>query len=262
MRSAHFRTWFTPAVPSKPQDGQPPPSSPDPATPEQFLNTRKTKHNPFRCLPLLTPSNNPTSSVIAARQLQPNQCPASQSTCGNCGRQGHWVRTPRCPAVKIKCRLCHRMGHYEKCCRASKKQGQQSRTGNSIQPAQQERQQQKNRTNRLQTPKPENKPKNVCVLASFKGKSANLYMLPDTGADITIIGPQHLQSLGLSTSDLQPCSPQAFFTADGSPMAPPLGFFQARLTFGNNTCTAQLYVHSDIDAPLLSWPLSETNPGS
>lgn len=58
-------------------------------------------------------------------------------------------------------------------------------------------------------------------------------MLPDTGADVTLIGTRHLQKqtslrilLGMTT-----------LTADGSCMSPPLGWFQAKLKLGNNSGT-------------------------
>ena len=42
-------------------------------------------------------------------------------------------------------------------------------------------------------------------------------------------------------------------TADGSPMSPALGVFQATLTLGKRSCSASVQVHDGIQVPLLSY---------
>lgn len=78
-------------------------------------------------------------------------------------------------------------------------------------------------------------------------------MLADTGADGTVIGLQHLESLGIPRCSLQPPSPTATLTVDGLAMAPALGTFQATLTLGKLSCSAQIQVHDGIQTPLVSY---------
>ncbi|KAK3870704.1 hypothetical protein Pcinc_024085 [Petrolisthes cinctipes] len=53
------------------------------------------------------------------------KCPTADKTCSNCGRRGHWQRSPACPATNAQCHTCKRMGHYDRCCRSSKRSAPQ-----------------------------------------------------------------------------------------------------------------------------------------
>ena len=80
-------------------------------------------------------------------------------------------------------------------------------------------------------------------------------MLPDTGADFSVIGPQHLEFLNISRDSLKPLSPDSpmTLTADGSPMKPALGTFQATLTLGKRSCSAVIQVQDGFSMPLLCY---------
>jgi len=78
-------------------------------------------------------------------------------------------------------------------------------------------------------------------------------MLPDTGADITVIGPKHLESLGIPRCNLSPPPATDVLTADGSSMTPALGCFETTLQLGQASCKAIVHVHEDIQTPLLSY---------
>ena len=78
-------------------------------------------------------------------------------------------------------------------------------------------------------------------------------MLPDTGADISVVSPQHLDILQIPRSSLEPPSTTTTLTADGSPMSPALGVFQATFTLGKRSCSASVQVHNGIQVPLLSY---------
>ena len=77
-------------------------------------------------------------------------------------------------------------------------------------------------------------------------------MLPDTGADVTVIGQRHLDTLQIPRSSLHPPPQVTTVNADGSPMAPALGTFQATLSLGKQSCVASILVHNDVATPLLS----------
>ncbi|XP_068204834.1 uncharacterized protein [Palaemon carinicauda] len=116
--------------------------------------------------------------------------------------------------------------------------------------------QQDSRTNcrRLGSPSTISKtPKPICVLLSSGDVNSRIKMLPDTGADVTVIGQQHLDAMVISKSCLQPPPLNVTFTADGSPMSPALGILQATLTLGKRSCLARIQVHENVEVPLLSY---------
>ena len=76
-------------------------------------------------------------------------------------------------------------------------------------------------------------------------------MIPDTGADITVIGPTHLDALNIPRTSLSPPPMTDVLNADGSPMTPAVGCFQATLSLGRKSCFATVHVHEDIQTPLL-----------
>ncbi|KAK3893338.1 hypothetical protein Pcinc_002892 [Petrolisthes cinctipes] len=91
------------------------------------------------------------------------------------------------------------------------------------------------------------------VSITYRSITANLDMLPDTGADITVIGRGHLEMLQIPSSSLRPPPSTTTLTADGSSMAPALGTFQARFSIGKRSCTATVQVYEDVQTPLLSY---------
>ena len=78
-------------------------------------------------------------------------------------------------------------------------------------------------------------------------------MLPNTGADVTVIGQQHLSMLQIPRSSLQPLPFVHMLTADGSEMAPALGCFEAILRLGQRSCVAKTQVHEGVQTSLLSY---------
>ncbi|XP_068207506.1 uncharacterized protein [Palaemon carinicauda] len=191
-----------------------------------------------------------------ARQHEPDKCPAANSTCKNCDRVGHWSRTLKCPASKVQCRHCHRIGHFDKCCMDNKKNGHRDRSSSNSGASAVSNKQQDSRTScrRLGLPSTISQmPKPICVLLSSGNVNSRIKMLPDTGADVTVIGQQHLDTMGISKSSLQPPPPNVTFTADGSPMSPALGILQATLTLGKRSCLARIQVHENVEVPLLSY---------
>ncbi|KAK3895520.1 hypothetical protein Pcinc_000758 [Petrolisthes cinctipes] len=100
---------------------------------------------------------------------------------------------------------------------------------------------------------PSDTPTPVCVHVTYGKTTSRLHMLPDTGADVTIIGEKHMSTLQVSRSSLQPLPSNTVLTADGSEMSPALGYFQATLQLGKKWCTARIHVHKGVPTPLLSY---------
>ncbi|KAK4316013.1 hypothetical protein Pmani_012797 [Petrolisthes manimaculis] len=211
-----------------------------------------------------------TFCKCCAKQRGPNACPGTQSTCTSCGRQGHWARTVQCPANQAQCRFCGHVGHYDKCCKTKKKDGRQSgSSSNSSAPNNNNNNNNKHQDTRInscrhlesaassatKTPQPIN------VLVSYGEATSHLLMLPDTGADVTVIGKRHLEILGIRLSSLQPPACTTTLTADGSTMAPALGIFKATLNLGKRSCPARIQVHEGVQTPLLSYGHSEWRAG-
>ncbi|XP_064083050.1 uncharacterized protein LOC135199066 [Macrobrachium nipponense] len=185
---------------------------------------KRSKKSSGKHPPSPKPSNPATWCQYCAHQHDQDKCPAANSTCKSCDRVGHWSRTMKCPASKVQCCLCHRIGHFDKCCRENKKNLRQDRSSsNSGASSVNKSQDSRTRCRRLGLPRTISKtPKPICVLLSFGDVKSRIKMLPDTGADVTVIGKQHLDTLGISRSCLQTPPQSAMFTADGSPMSPAL----------------------------------------
>ncbi|KAK7078896.1 hypothetical protein SK128_005388, partial [Halocaridina rubra] len=71
-------------------------------------------------------------------------------------------------------------------------------------------------------------------------------MLPDTGADVTIIGILHLKLLWIPRISLELLPVTITLTADGSQMSPAMSWFQATMKLGNKTCIAKIQVQEGI----------------
>lgn len=210
------------------------------------------------------PPDSPCNSC--GRLHKDQRCPAAESVCNDCGKKGHWAKTVRCPAKKATCRICAQAGHFDQCCPTNKRKHPQKQKGkqpphantgttrpsssssntSSQRPSHIKRVSSSSRT-RTQSPQP------ISVTISYGNVSGTLPMLPDTGADVTLIGLNHLQRLGLSRHDLQPPPAARRYTADGSEMAPAIGSFKGKITFAAKTTTTWIDVHEKVPTPLLSY---------
>ena len=190
-----------------------------------------------------------------SRQHGQSRCPATDATCLNCGRKGHWAKTAKCPAKNVQCRYCTITGHYDKCCRKKARD-----TGRDPHPArarnspryspQRAHDSRLRRVDDVMTP---HGPSPICVRVTCGNNTSNLHMLPDTGADVTVIGERHLSELRIPRETLKKGTSTATYTADGSQMSPPVGYFDATLRLGGRSCRARIQVHQDVPTPLLSY---------
>ncbi|XP_064087273.1 uncharacterized protein K02A2.6-like [Macrobrachium nipponense] len=189
-----------------------------------------------------SPNSDPCQ--YCSRKHDSGQCPAAGVSCNNCGHMGHWPRTQKCPAKEAQCKTCQKQGHFEKMCRSTKK----SQTGYTASPP--------NKSNPSCRFVGDNlgseSPTPVTVSLSFGDISAQLQLIPETGADITVIGTIHLDALRIPRTRLEPPPMTDVVTADVSPMTLAVGYFQATLCLGNKSCSATIHVHEDIQTPLLS----------
>ncbi|XP_037779411.1 uncharacterized protein LOC119575951 [Penaeus monodon] len=189
-------------------------------------------------------------------QHEKGLCRATTSTCRACGKKGHWHSTAKCPARNARCKICNRQGHYDYCCpkkRKAKKAKEEDTNQNlnvvsSVSPSVSHARS----VTSTARPKPQPSPK-VRVSIRHNDSSGSLAIIPDTGADTTVIGLKHLSSLGLSKEDLAPPAETVYYNADGSQMPPVAGSFCGTITYGDCSTTCWIDVQPSLTTPLLSW---------
>ncbi|XP_076044716.1 uncharacterized protein LOC143027329 [Oratosquilla oratoria] len=191
------------------------------------------------------------SAQRPARASPPQPPPAPSSrpgdTCPNCGTKGHRPHTRPCPARNARCRVCGTTGHWEKYCKSSEDRDENYHGPPSPgAPG-------KAGACRQVSDGSGRSPTTVSIRIRFGNVSSSLRMLPDTGADVTVIGARHLGEMGISTASLQPPTSAPTYMADGSRMPPAVGRFQATLALGDRSCTADIRVHNGVKTPLLSF---------
>ncbi|XP_068246810.1 uncharacterized protein [Palaemon carinicauda] len=180
-------------------------------------------------------------------------CPALESSCKNCGRRGHWDRTPKCPANAEQSLVCNHVGLYDKYYKTKRNDSTQgaSSSDKATQSSGKSKVVKKSSCRRVKifgkSPKP------VGFLLAYGDVTSRIQMLPDTGAEVSVVGPQHLDVLKIPRSSLKPFPTTVTLTADGSAMTPALDTFQATLTLGKQSCSAVIQVHDGVQTPLLSY---------
>lgn len=185
------------------------------------------------------------------------ECSAALVICSNCGKKGHRVRMPRCPAINATCKCCGKQGHFDRCCRSSRPAASSSALAKcNKSPGPYPRNKNKNPSVRrimdnTHTPS-ETSPFVVVEISHVKGTGV-LTLLPDTGADTTIIGADHLNDIGLTLADLHSSPQRPTYSADGSPMQPVIGSVQVKMTVKGHSIEEWIHVYPDIPVPLLSY---------
>ena len=211
----------------------------------QYRREKKAKHQQPR------PPSPPTSPCRSCNGSHGNgRCPAADKTCRNCGKKGHHAKTPRCPATNVTCHTCGRKGHFSQQCRSSKTSNDSSATSTKH-PHRGSKASSARRVSTTRTPH-ETSPPVIVTVTHDKG-IGKLSMLPDTGADTSIIGPDHLSSVGLTPEDLLPPPQTPTFTADGSTMQPAIGSVQVQLQVKDGSTREWIDVHPNTPVPLLSY---------
>ena len=147
--------------------------------------------------------------------------------CRNCGNR--WMPNHNCPAKNIKCHFCGIMGHFKKVCRQQNRPKSSQNTYNNrpskpYQP----------NTNYINTDeeasigflmigalKSNNELTEILVNLKTLAKDGQIIkkvsVLPDTGANLCLLGPKHINIIGLSINDLNDSS-KTLNVAGGSKM--------------------------------------------
>ena len=95
----------------------------------------------------------------------------------------------------------------------------------------------------------------VCVgvsSVSVHCKNRPLIYTPDTGAETTAIEMSQIGKLGLSESDLSPCTGECVFAANNVILTPK-GSIEAVLSLGTKSVVTTIEVFQELDDALMSW---------
>ncbi|KAK3886627.1 hypothetical protein Pcinc_009274 [Petrolisthes cinctipes] len=203
-----------------------------------------------------TPSTAHKACTNCGTHHAKDSCPAAHQMCTSCGRQGHRPRTVRCPATGATCDACGKMHHFKKHCRSTKPVGEAVKLQYNAKVAAPSTQTQQRsgapRISSLNRDPTETTPPVIINVEHNKGIGVH-NMLPDTGADTSIIGLDHLHSIGLKQDDLKPPPQEPTYAADGAPMQPAIGSVQVHLQLKGNRIAEWIDVHPSIPLPLLSY---------
>lgn len=97
-----------------------------------------------------------------------------------------------------------------------------------------------------------NIPQHISDLVIHGYVTSRLTIMFDTIADVSVIGPQFLDSLGIPRRHLHPPQRSTILTEDRSEIALALSIFIVTLILGKRSCFANIRVHEGIQAPFVS----------
>jgi hypothetical protein len=203
-------------------------------------------------------SGNPSDSASVRRTQVNPPIPSRPGACSGCGGSFHTGGRRRCPAYNMTCRKCNRVGHMARVCRA--RPLQQPKQATPPPPSWQATPS----TNVITVPDVmsagleqsgtptvvEHAPTIDIEVVALNG-SAELSILPDSGADISVAGPSFLVQLGDHPGNLLPSrmTPRA---VNGTTMKS-MGRLPVNLTLEGTTYTEDFHIYPEVTCAILSW---------
>ncbi|MEL6802194.1 MAG: DDE-type integrase/transposase/recombinase [Bacteroidota bacterium] len=168
----------------------------------------------------------------------PRQAPARKvRKCDGCGsiHHGSADRSTKCPAWTKLCSKCGKRGHFAKVCRAT----EAADHANALIAFVDVKAKGENEIELSITPTSQNPPTGTIISA-----------YPDTGATLSVAGPDLLQKLKLSRSCLKDTT-KRILTATGEKIHC-IGKFQAKLSVGGRSTLQDIYICTNIKRMFLS----------
>ena len=208
----------------------------------------------------ITSMNTPNSaSIQAIKRPAPYPGTSTQSaptTCPGCGSPFHPGGRKSCPAYKVACHHCNKLGHFSRVCKSRQRNPLPTAiTPNEprshlirIEPA--TIHPPSILSNNITEPAP-----TINVHVSALNGSAPMVALPDSGADISVAGPDTVTALGDHCQNLLP-SDMTPRGVTGHRMMP-LGQIPVTITLGAVTYTDALHIYPEVKGVLLSWKTSK-----
>ncbi len=201
----------------------------------------------------------PSVQTVTHRRYNHNTPPPQQNTCPGCGSPYHPSGRKSCPAFKVVCHRCNKVGHFAKVCKSIPVQTPpQHPTTNTprshlvrIEPVTPSSGQYPSiMSNNTAEPAP-----TISIHISALNGSATMTALPDSGADISVAGPDTISKLGDHCNNLlASCMKPRGVT--GHQMEP-IGQLPVSITLGEVTYSDTLHIYPEVRGVLLSWKTSK-----
>ncbi len=174
------------------------------------------------------------ANAFAKKSFNPNNR-KYQKLCTYCGTKEHQAneRSAKCRAFRVKCNFCGIMGHFSKVCRKKS-------------PAQEPHVAALDSTEMscffIGEVSSANLPVIAKPLSVGFGTSVSVDAFPDTGANICLLGPTHLQLMKISPDEINQCN-HSISVAGGSTMLA-TGWLRIAVVLGDK-CSEQKFYFSD-----------------
>ena len=183
------------------------------------------------------------------------------TTCPGCGSSFHPGGRKACPAFKVVCHYCNKVGHFARVCKSRQAQAPPPPPAKNLHDL---------RSNliRIEAAMPSSIPSrwilsnNITepapttnVHVSAINGSATVAALPDSGADISVAGPDTITMLGDHCKNLLP-SDMVPRGVTGHWMTP-IGQLPVTITLGTVTYRDTLHIYTAVKGVLLYWKTSK-----
>ena len=201
----------------------------------------------------------PETSSAIQKVRQGEDLPTTPQTCLGCGAKPHQGGRRQCPAFNQTCHLCQKIGHFAKVCRG--RQARQHTLKPTAQPqastkavftrASKERGSPRIHMSNVREATAIDPAPTIIVHISSLNGSADMEILPDSGADISAAGKEALRCLGEHVNNLLPSNiiPRA---VNGTRMRS-IGKIAVTFQLGRKTYTDDLHIYPEVTGVLLSW---------
>lgn len=204
-------------------------------------------------------SHNHEATMGIQKVYQDKRGHTPTQTCPGCGESTHQGGRRQCPAFSQTCHSCQKAGHFAKVCRG--KPARQSGLQPNTQPQASARAIHVKSPTQMGSPRifmsnigataaTDPAPTITMHISSLNG-SADMEVLPDSGADISAAGKEILGHLGEYVDNLLPSTiiPKA---VNGTRMQP-IGKIALTLQLGNKTHTEDVHIYPSVSGMLISW---------
>ena len=201
----------------------------------------------------------------------------AKKKCSFCGDEWH-ADLADCPARDSICQACGRRGHLAEVCRSTassrgrqmrgqtpsrgrstgtdgagttRRDASERRSGREVRRAN-DRVQHRIMISDVSSSDPmSRKTPQVEARVEHLNGCGRLFWVPDTGAESTVVGPEHACTIGVDLRNLV-ASKERMFSADGKPLNC-MGMFTATIHIGQCAIDADVYVIEGVRSALLSW---------
>ena len=202
-----------------------------------------------KCLQINAASKNKTKKYSHHQNRRQDMKEISPSKCMQCGKMPHKNIT-QCPAYSKRCDKCHKLGHFAAQCRTKAQI-------NNLQMQNDEDQVGTSQLMSIKSVRSETRAPRINLIVKGPNGSAELSVLPDSGADITAADVKTISLLGETVKSIEPSTLSQTQSVDGSTLQP-IGQMTVKISLGDTTIDDTLHVFPSIPGGMLiSWKTSQ-----